>query len=247
MSKRISMIAVLLMVNLPAVVAADEVDDLLSKRHGNAGKVKRLKAEVSVETERPAYKDKLARKLNMRYGFTFRLRDKRNPDPLKRYDAEIGMLEPHKMRIRIENGEFSFLAESGAWIKRDLPDSAKSFFNQLPDRQADDPASERKVFDIKRNKDNDNLLGTRIGFTFVPKGPARLYARREEIVDAKTGQAVVTELYDGKGKLAKRTEVKRYGKHNGVPIPEDVETETYGEIGKIVQHSKWTNVEVDIE
>ena len=96
-------------------------------------------------------------------------------------------------------------------------------------------------------KSKDNFWGTKKGLVFVPKGRKKLYARREEQVDTDTGQAVLVEQFDDKGKCVWRMKVRKLGKHKGVVLAEDVETESFGAAGRVVQRMKMTHVEVETE
>jgi len=82
---------------MPTLSFGDEIDDLLTKRQNNFAHLKKMRAEYVIETERPAIKGEPARKVCMKYAMTIRHRDRKNPDPSKRFDVEMEMQEPLQM------------------------------------------------------------------------------------------------------------------------------------------------------
>jgi len=229
---------------------ADEIDDLLTKRQNNFAHVKKYKAEYIVETERPdAPQTSNLPKKRMRYVYTLTRRDRNHPDPLRRFDLDMDIQEPARMHFRIVDGQFSILMASGKWVPKNLPDSAKQFLNDLPERNATDVPSQRNLYDVKRHKEKDSFWGNRKGLEFVPKGRAKLYARRVESVDADTGQAMDTELYDDSGKKTLHIKINKMGKHNGVFIAEDMDSEApdVPGVGRVIRKTKVEKIEVDTE
>jgi len=232
---------------LPAISHSDEIDDLLTKRQNNFAHLKKMRAEYSMETERPAMKGQPARKVGMKYAMTIRHRDRTNPDPAKRFDVEMEMQEPQQMHIKYEDGVFSYLTPSGKWIVRELPPDALKFLSDLPERHVGDAKSAKEHYDIKRRKDKDSLFGGKKGLEYVSRGKSKMYARKLEIVDSETGQPLLVEHYDESGKVKWRMKVNKMGKHNGVSVAEDTETESNGAVGIIRQRTKVEKVEVETE
>ncbi len=230
-----------------AGASADEVDDLLAKRHQNMAHVKRIHAEVESTIDRPARNGNPRHTTTSHMRYTLLVQNREHPDPLHRMDADVELVDPIPMHFRVESGHFSFLARNGQWVSRTLPANAQEFFDQLSERQGGDASTERQRFDIQRAKGRDNLFGTRKGLVFVPKGKAKLYARREETVDASTGQPLIIEHYNEKGDCVSRTTVKSIGRHDGVDFPDETETEAFAPTGKIVKHTKHTSVEIETD
>jgi len=231
----------------PAIAGADEVDDLLTKRQNNFAHLKKMRAEYEVDTERPAVKGEPARKVGMKYGMTIRVRDRHHPDPAKRFDVEMDMHEPMRMHAKYENGVFSYETPSGQWMTLTVPPEGLKFLSDLPERNVGDAGSAKVHYDIKRRKDKDSLFGGKKGLEYVPKGKAKMYARKLEIVDTDTGQPLLIEHYDDSGHVKWRMKVNKLGKHNGVAIAEDTETESDSTVGVIKKHSRLTKVEVETE
>ena len=232
---------------IPVLSHCDEIDDLLTKRQNNFAHLKKMRAEYSLETERPAINGEPARKVGMKYAMTIRRRDRTNPDPAKRFDVEMEMQEPLQMHTKFENGIFSYLTASGKWIVQDLPPDAVAFLADLPERHVADAKSAKEHYNIKRRKDKDSLFGGKKGLEYVPKGKSKMYARKLEIVDSETGQPLLVEHYDESGKVKWRMKVNKMGKHNGVSVAEEMETDSQGEAGIISQKTSVVNVEVETE
>ena len=245
--KRYFPVIILAFFLIPILAFADEIDDLLTKRQNNFAHLKKMRAEYSMETERSAIGKEPARKVGMKYAMTLKRRDRHNPDPAKRFDVEMEMQEPLKMHIKFENGVFSYLTPSGKWLVKDLPPDAVQFLADLPERHVADAKSAKEHYDIKRRKDKDSLFGGKKGLEYIPKGKSKMYAKKLEIVDSETGQPLLVEYYDESGKVKYRMMINKLGKHNGVSVPEDMETESDSPVGVIHQDTKVTKVEVETE
>ena len=232
---------------VPAISLGDEIDDLLTKRQNNFAHLKKMRAEYVVETERPAIKGEPARKVGMKYSMTIRHRDRKNPDPAKRFNVEMEMQEPLQMHTKFENGIFSYLTPSGKWVIQELSEDAQKFLADLPEAHSVDAKSAKEHYDIKRRKDKDSLFGGKKGMEYISKGKSKMYARKIEIVDSETGQPLLVEHYDESGKVKWRMKVNKMGKHNGVSVAEDVETESEGAVGIIKKRTKVVKVEVETE
>jgi hypothetical protein len=165
----------------------------------------------------------------------------------RRFDVDVEMRLPVQMHFKMEDGAFSFLTASGKWVSKELSPEAMKHLEELSDRHAGNAGETRKHFDVKRLKSKDNLWGTKKGLVFVPRGKAKLYARREEQVDVESGQPVLVEHYDDSGKCVWRMKVHKLGKHGGMTLVEDVETESFSAAGRVVERTTMTNVEVENE
>jgi len=54
----------------------------------------------------------------LQFGLTMRARNKRDPDPFKRYDSDVEVSAPMRMHFKMENGRYSYLSSSGEWVHR---------------------------------------------------------------------------------------------------------------------------------
>jgi outer membrane lipoprotein-sorting protein len=238
-----------LSVVLPALAGADETDDLLTKRQNNFAHVKKFKADFTVDTESAGVSSPTSGKHQMKYTYTITKRDRNHPDPTKRYDMDMEITEPMHMHIKVEDGQFSYLTNKGEWVKRNLPGSASQFMAGLPDFNATDVAGIHREFDVKRRKDKDSFFGGKKGLEFIPKGKAKMYARKVEAVDSDTGIAVETDLYDEKDKHTLHLKINRLGKHNGVAVAEDMESIAFSitGMGDVIRKTKAENIVVETE
>src|SRR5437667_5663 len=105
---------------LSSAVSADEVDDLLAKRHANVVHIKKIHADTTIETSQTAADGTPGRKLKFTYGYTVTTRNRSDRDPLKRFDADIEVTTPRHIHFRVENGQCSYQNAAGTWVSRDL-------------------------------------------------------------------------------------------------------------------------------
>jgi hypothetical protein len=203
--------------------------------------------EAVIDTERPAMAGKPARQLQMRYAYTLTHRNRHHSDPARRFDVDMEMQAPLLMHFKLEDGEFSYMSAKGVWIKKALPAQAQKYMAELSERHAGNAKELREQFQIRRLKSKDNFWGTKKGLELIPKGRSKMYARRVETVDVASGQPIDIELYDAKGNRTVHMKVHKLGNHNGVMLPDDMESESIGGVGKIIQRTRLSRVEVETE
>ncbi len=226
---------------------ADEVDTILAQRYANFASVKKIKFDTQVEVERPATAQAPAKTVRLHYKRTMTVRDRTNSDPMKRFDAEFEVLEPIPMRFKFEDGHFRYLTNAGDWVQRDPSGGLKDLLAHLDEGQAVDPVTERQHFEVRRLKSRDNFWGTKKGLEFIPKGHTPLYSRREEVVDVATGQAIEIHQFDDRGQRTMHHRITKMANRSGVLVPQEMESESEGPSGSVVQRTRNVSIEVETE
>jgi len=243
-----SLVALLVLVlSLPVPGLADEIDDLLGKRENGMKGVKRMKTEMTVTVERSGSGDLPASGRSMRYGMEVRRRSGAGGDSATPFDMTFEMLEPVQLKFKMEDGELYWMMSDGKWHKRTMSDDTRKFLDGLPDWHSRDTKGYRRNFEIRRLKERDNFWGTRKGLEYIPRGKTKMYSRRVDEVDVDTGQTLLSEHYDDTGKVKWRLKVNKLGKHNGVALPEETETESFTPQGVVKQRMKMNKVEIENE
>jgi len=226
------------LVLLPALLRADEVDDVLNLKAKNRDRVQKFSGEFTVITHQPkSLKNPKALKMRYKVKLERLPKDKvKNPNNPWRMETEV--IEPLAMRMKVEGDQAWFMDQNGNWVELQLtPQLREQFFGMSERFMGADPAEQKKHFDVKITRKNNPIFGPRTRtIEFKSKGKAKMFHRMEEDVN-DDGLPLETRIYEDKGKNTVKVKVKKHHKVKGVPVVDEMESSSVTPAGEVTSET----------